>query len=83
MTCGGSGQVQPGCRGLPQFRHLVNGFPRREAMAFVNQTLNKEWKAQGYVLKGFTNGSPNIGAGLHAPSLRMGTFDINMPRLAA
>lgn len=48
---------------------LVNGFPRREAMLFVDQTLNKEWTAQGYVLKGFTNGSPNIGAGVSAMRL--------------
>jgi hypothetical protein len=43
---------------------LVNGFPRREAMLFVNQHLDRDWKAQAYVLKGFTSGSPNFGAGL-------------------
>ncbi len=43
---------------------LVNGFPRREAMLFVNHTLNRDWKAEGYVLKGFTNASPNTGAGV-------------------
>ncbi len=43
---------------------LVNGFPHREALLFVNHHLNREWKAQGYVLKGFTNGSPNTGAGV-------------------
>ena len=34
-----------------------------EAIFFVNHKLDKTWKAQGYFLKGFTNGVPNFGLG--------------------
>jgi hypothetical protein len=42
---------------------LVNGFPRREAMLFVNQKVDTRWKLQGYLIKGFANASPDFGAG--------------------
>jgi hypothetical protein len=35
----------------------------REMLFFVSQKLGNDWKSQGYVLKGFTNGSPDWGAG--------------------
>jgi hypothetical protein len=34
-----------------------------EAIFFVSRKLDKIWKAQGYVLKGFTNSVPDFGAG--------------------
>lgn len=48
---------------------LAYGYPRREAMLFVNQTLDRQWQAQAYALKGFTNGSPDFGAGLSVTRL--------------
>jgi len=43
---------------------LATGFPHREALLFVNHKFDKNWKTQGYVLRGFTNGSPRLGAGV-------------------
>jgi hypothetical protein len=67
-TLGGSYKFSPDTSGglALYFRQkaLVNGFPRREAMLFVNHTLDHDWKVEGYVLKGFTNASPNTGAGV-------------------
>lgn len=34
-----------------------------EAIFFVNHKLDQTWKAQGYFLKGFTNGVPDFGFG--------------------
>jgi hypothetical protein len=42
---------------------LATGFAHREALLFLNHKFDKSWKAQGYILKGFTNGSPSLGAG--------------------
>lgn len=39
------------------------GFPRREATAFYGYRYAKAWKTQLYVLKGFSDGSPDWGAG--------------------
>jgi hypothetical protein len=38
--------------------------PQRELTAFWERKLDRAWKAQVYVLKGFANGSPDFGAGL-------------------
>jgi hypothetical protein len=35
-----------------------------EVIAFANHQLDKTWKVQGYVLKGFTNSVPDFGAGV-------------------
>lgn len=43
---------------------LVNGFPRRDAMLFVDQRFDRDWKGQAYLLKGFTSGSPDRAAGV-------------------
>lgn len=43
---------------------LVNGFPRREAMLFVNQKIDAGWKLQGYLIKGFAKASPDFGVGV-------------------
>lgn len=48
---------------------LVNGYPQREALLFVDQKVEKKWDLQAYLLKGFSNGSPNIGAGVSAAYL--------------
>lgn len=43
-----------------------SGFPTREVMAFLSHKLDKNWKAQAYVLKGLADGSPDWGAGFSA-----------------
>lgn len=43
---------------------LVNGYPRREALLFVNQKVDKDWKLQGYLIKGFAKASPDFGIGV-------------------
>jgi len=40
------------------------GEARREATVFYNHVYAKTWKTQLYVLKGFTDGGPNWGAGV-------------------
>lgn len=42
---------------------FASGAPQRELTAFVTHKLNRTWKAQGYVVKGFADGSPDWGAG--------------------
>lgn len=34
-----------------------------EAVAFLTHTLNDSWKAQAYLVRGFSDGSPDIGGG--------------------
>ncbi len=34
-----------------------------DMMAFVSRKINNNWKAQGYLVKGFSNGSPDYGVG--------------------
>ena len=41
----------------------ARGSSRLEALFFVSHKLDKTWKTQGYVLKGFTNGVPDWGVG--------------------
>ena len=38
--------------------------PQRELTAFWERKLDRAWKAQVYILKGFADGSPDFGAGL-------------------
>lgn len=45
------------------------GSSRQEALLFISHKLEKNWKAQGYVLKGFTNSVPDWGAGATATYL--------------
>lgn len=42
----------------------TNGSAHAEALFFVSQKLQKGWKAQGYVLRGFTKSVPDWGAGI-------------------
>ena len=47
-------------------RSSDSGFSRREATAFYTLRAAKAWKTQLYLLKGFSDGSPDFGAGLTA-----------------
>lgn len=47
-------------------RSSDSGFSRREATAFYTLQASKAWKTQVYLLKGFSDGSPDFGAGLTA-----------------
>jgi hypothetical protein len=42
---------------------VSTGSSHAEAIAFASHKLGEEWKAQGYVLKGYTNSVPDWGAG--------------------
>jgi len=41
----------------------ATGDAQRELTAYVSHKLGKTWKAQAYAVKGFSNGSPDWGAG--------------------
>lgn len=41
----------------------ATGYAQQELTAYVSHKLGKTWKAQAYALKGFSNGSPDWGAG--------------------
>ncbi len=41
----------------------ATGSPQRELTAYLSHKYNKTWKAQGYVVKGFADGSPDWEAG--------------------
>jgi len=66
-SLGGSYKFDPDTNGgmmlsLGQ-KTTTTGSSRMEAIFFVSRKLDKTWKAQGYVLKGFTNSVPDFGAG--------------------
>ena len=44
-------------------RASPSGSPQRELTAFWTQKIDRTWKAQAYVLKGFSDGSPDWGVG--------------------
>jgi hypothetical protein len=44
-------------------RSTPTGSPRRELTGFVTHKLDRNWKLQGYAVKGFSDGSPAWGAG--------------------
>jgi hypothetical protein len=46
-----------------QEKAFPTGFPQQELTAYVSHKLGKTWKAQAYAVKGFSNGSPDWGAG--------------------
>jgi hypothetical protein len=41
----------------------ATGYAQQEFTAYVSHKLGKTWKAQAYAVKGFSNGSPDWGAG--------------------
>jgi len=45
-------------------RSSPSGHPQRELTAFWTQRIDHAWKAQAYVLKGFSDGSPDWGVGV-------------------
>jgi hypothetical protein len=45
-------------------RASPSGSPQRELTAFWTQKIDRTWKAQAYVLKGFADGSPDWGIGV-------------------
>ena len=66
-SLGGSYKIDPATSGgmmlsLGQ-KTTTTGSSRIEAIFFVSHKLDKTWKAQGYLLKGFTNSVPDIGIG--------------------
>jgi hypothetical protein len=44
-------------------RIVAGGDHATELMAFAMRTLDAQWRVQGYVLKGFTDASPDLGLG--------------------
>lgn len=40
--------------------------PQRELMAFLNHRIDRTWRGQAYLFKGFADGSPDWGAGVSA-----------------
>jgi hypothetical protein len=44
-------------------RASPSGSPQRELTAFWTQKIDRTWRAQAYVLKGFSDGSPDWGVG--------------------
>jgi hypothetical protein len=45
-------------------RVMASRSNRAEVLLFVSHSLAKQWKTQGYVLKGFTNSVPDVGGGV-------------------
>ena len=67
-TLGASYKINPETSGgmmlnLGQ-KTTVSGSSHIEAIFFASHQLDKTWKVQGYVLKGFTNSVPDFGAGV-------------------
>ena len=49
-----------------QQRPSTAGYSRREATLYYNHKVDTAWSLQGYVLSGFSNGSPDYGIGASA-----------------
>ena len=49
-----------------QERPAATSYQRREATIFFRHRINDAWSLRGYVLGGFSDGSPDYGAGLSA-----------------
>ncbi len=64
---GGSYKFTPASSGGIMFNFsqkvVTTGSSHAEAILFASHKLGEEWKAQGYVLKGYTNSVPDWGAG--------------------
>jgi hypothetical protein len=67
-SLGGSYKFSPDTSGGAMFyagqRVMDNRANRSEVLIFVNHTLGRKWKTQGYLLKGFTQSVPNWGGGV-------------------
>lgn len=42
----------------------ATGTAQKELTAFLSHKISKDWKAQGYIVKGYTDSSPDWGAGI-------------------
>ena len=66
-SVGGTYKIAPGTSAgvIYDYRPAItsNGSAVSEATAFVNHKISDSWKAQAYLVKGFTNGSPDYGVG--------------------
>lgn len=49
-----------------QQRPADTGYTRREATLYLSHKINDAWALRGYVLGGFSNGSPDYGVGMSA-----------------
>lgn len=49
-----------------QQRPSSTGHPQSDVTAFLTHKIDRTWKAQGYVLKGFADGSPDWAVGANA-----------------
>lgn len=45
---------------------VIGGYDHREALLYANHKINVNWKAQGYIVKGFSKGSPDLALGAMA-----------------
>lgn len=45
---------------------LIGGYDHREALLYFNHKIDANWKAQGYLIKGFSKGSPDLAIGAMA-----------------
>jgi len=67
-SVGGSYRFNPDTSGGAMFiageRIMDNRSNRAEVLLFASHTLGKQWKTQGYLLKGFTDSVPNWGGGV-------------------
>ena len=66
-SIGATYRIVPGTTGGITFDYRqatsATSAPMREATVFVSQRLHEAWKAQLYLLKGFSDGSPDWGGG--------------------
>ena len=66
-SVGGSYKIAPGTSAgvIYDYRPAItsNGSAISEATAFVNHKISDNWKAQAYLVKGFSSGSPDYGVG--------------------
>ncbi len=67
-SVGGDYRFAPATSGgiLVTYAQKVTAFSAAhfEALAFADHKVGQAWKMQGYILKGFTNSVPSLGAGL-------------------
>lgn len=55
--------VNAGARLYARQKTTDSNDPRKELTLFASDKLDKQWKLQGYVIRGFSNASPDWGAG--------------------
>jgi hypothetical protein len=85
-SLGGSYRFNPETSGgamlIAGQRIMANRSNRAEVLLFASHTLGKQWKAQGYLLKGFTNSVPDWGGGVlveYAIEIKQKSFQFALP----